>query len=386
MKMTKIRKISGYLTVGFLAAVSAAAHADFTYTETTQITGGSIMQIMKMAGTFSKSARQAGEPIVSTVIVKGNRMTRIGQQRSEIIDLDRETVTSIDHQKRQYTVMTFEQMRQQIEKAMQKAKDEQKEQKKAPEADQTATSNTDLKFNVHVRNTGATKDVAGLNASESILSMAMDATDKTSGQTGSMAITNDLWLAPEIPGYDEVKDFYRRYAEKMKIVFNGALNPAMLAQYPGAGQGMADMVKEMSKLKGVPVLQVMRMGTTANGEPLPAASEAPLPPPGANPAMPSAGDVAQNAAQQSAASAISSRMGSLGGLAGGFGGFGHKKKKADPAPEAAPDTAQAVATPVTAAVLVESNTQLTGFSQASADESKFDVPAGYKQVDPRNLD
>jgi hypothetical protein len=375
-------KISRYLTAGLLLAVSAAAHADFTYTETTQITGGSIMQIMKMAGTFSKTARQAGEPIVSTVIVKGNRMTRIGQQRSEIIDLDRETVTDIDNVKRQYTVMTFEQMRQQIEKAMQKAKDEQKEQKKAPEADQTTAANTDIKFNVHVRNTGATKEVAGLNASESILSMAMDATDKTSGQTGSMAITNDLWLAPEIPGYDEVKDFYRRYAEKMKIVFNGALNPAMLAQYPGAGQGMADMVKEMSKLKGVPVLQVMRMGTTANGEPLPAASEAPLPPAGANPTMPSAGDVAQ----QSAASTISSRMGSLGGLAGGFGGFGHKKKKADPAPEAAPDTAQAAAAPVTAAVLVESNTQLTGFSQASADESKFDVPAGYKQVEPRNLD
>ncbi len=379
MKMTKIEKISGYLTVGFLMAVSAAAHADFTYTETTQITGGSIMQIMKMAGTFSKTARQAGEPIASTVIVKGNRMTRIDPQHTEIIDLDHETITSIDHQKRQYTVMTFDQMRRQMEKAMQKAKEEQK---KAPEPDQTAASNTDIKFNVHVRNTGATKELVGLTASESILTMAMDATDKTSGQTGSMAITNDLWLAPEIPGYDEVKDFYRRYAEKMKIVFSGALNPAMLAQYPGAGQGMADMVKEMSKLKGTPVLQVMRMGMTANGATLPAASEAPLPPAGAGSAMPSAGDVAQSVAQQTAASAISNRMGSLGGLAGGFGGFGHKKKKADPAPEATPDSAA----PATAAVLVESNTQLTGFSQASVDQAKFDVPAGYKQIELKNLD
>jgi hypothetical protein len=212
----------------------------------------------------------------------------------------------------------------------------------------------------------------------------MDATDKTSGQTGSMAITNDLWLAPEIPGYDEVKDFYRRYAEKMRVVFNGALNPGMLAQYPGAGQGMADMMKEMSKLKGIPVLQVMRMGTTINGATLPAASEAPLPPPGASPEMPSAGDVAQNAAQQSAASAIASKMGALGGLAGGFGGFGHKKK-ADPPPAAASEQTPAGA-PATAAVLVESNTQLASFSQAAADESKFDIPAGYTQVQPRNLE
>ncbi|MEO6910710.1 MAG: hypothetical protein ABI158_07285, partial [Edaphobacter sp.] len=161
MKMIRINR---YLTAGLLVAASAAlatpsAYADFTYTETTQITGGSIMQIMKMAGTFSKTARQAGEPIVSTVIVKGNRMTRIGQQQTEIIDLDRETVTSIDHQKRQYTVMTFEQMRQQMEKAMQKAKEEQK---KAPESEQNTASNTEVKFNVHVRSTGATKDVAGL--------------------------------------------------------------------------------------------------------------------------------------------------------------------------------------------------------------------------------
>lgn len=372
----KITRINRSLVAGLLATASAAAHADFTYTETTQITGGSIMQLMKVAGTFSKAARQTGEPIVSTVIVKGNRMTRITPQQTEIIDLDRETVTIIDPQKRQYTVMTFEQMRRQMEKAMQKAKEEQK---KAPEPEQPAASNTDLKFNVHVRNTGAAKEVAGLNATESILTMAMDATDKTSGQTGSLAITNDLWLAPEIPGYSEVQDFYRRYAEKMRVVFSGALNPAMLAQYPGAGQGMADMVKEMSKLKGIPVLQVMRMGTTANGEPLPAASEAPLPPPSA---PPSAGEVAQDAAQQSAASAISSRMGSLGGLAGGLGGFG-KKKKAAPASteDAQPATASA-----TAAVLVESNTQLTGFSQASVDDSKFDVPAGYKLVESKNLD
>jgi hypothetical protein len=376
-------KLNLYLKAGLLAAVPAmliapCAYADFTYTETTQITGGSVMQLMKVAGTFSKAAREAGAPVVSTVIVKGNRMTRIGQQQTEIIDLDNETVTTIDHQKQQYTVMTFEQMRQQMEKAMQKAQQQQEQQKQTPQ--QSAPSNTDVKFEVHVRNTGATRDVAGLSANEAILTMAMDATDKTSGQTGSMAITNDLWLAPEIPGYDEVKDFYRRYAEKMHIVFNGALNPAMLAQYPGAGQGMADMIKEMSKLKGVPVLQVMRMGMTANGTPLPAASEAPLPPP---PDTPSAGDVAQGAAEQSTTSAIASKMGPLGGLAGGFGGFGHKKKKADPAP--APADAQATA-PATAAVLVESNTQLTAFSQAAANESMFAVPAGYKQVKLTNLE
>ncbi len=145
----------------------------------------------------------------------------------------------------------------------------------------------------------------------------------------------------------------------------GAINTQMMAmmQQPAAGKGMADMVEEMSKLKGIPVLQIMRMGTTADGTPLPAASEAPLP---AGPPPPSAGDVAK----ESASSAI---MNSIP-----FGGFG-KKKKQDPAP---PATDSGAGAPPAAAVLVETNTQLTSFSQASVDAAQFNPPAGYKQVEP----
>jgi hypothetical protein len=350
-----------------LATTPAVAHADFTYQENTQITGGSIVGMMKFVGAFSKQARQVNEPILSTVMVKGNRMTRINKDRTEIIDLDAGTITEIDHLKKQYTVMTFEQMRQQMEAAMAKAKAQQ--QKSAPASNDA--QNVDVKFNVKVRNTGASKDVAGLSASESILTMTMDATDKKSGQTGSLAITNDMYLAPEVPGYQEVRDFYKRYAIKMGTVMSGAMSPQIMAmmQQPGAGKGMADMVTEMSKLKGIPVLQIMRIGTTADGTPLPAASEAPLP---SGPPPPSAGDIAK----QSASSALTEKLGGLGG----FGGFG-KKKKADP--PAADTTAPP---PPAAAVLIESNTQLTSFSKEPVDPSQFNPPAGYKQVEPKQID
>jgi hypothetical protein len=111
----------------------------------------------------------------------------------------------------------------------------------------------------------------------------------------------------------------------------------------------------------------MRMGMTTDGTPLPAASEAPLPPPPAGPAMPSAGEVAQG----SASSAISSKLGGFG-----LGGFGHKKK-ADP-PPADSGSAAAAAQP-TSSVLVETNTQMGGFSRTVNDAS-FAVPAGFKLV------
>jgi hypothetical protein len=179
-----------------------------------------------------------------------------------------------------------------------------------------------------------------------------------------------MWLTPEIPGYDEVKEFYRKFALKMGAVFSGAINPAMLAQYRGAGQGMADMAKEMSKLKGTPVLQVMRMGTTTDGKPLLAASEAPLPPDN-TPPPPSSGDVAQ----QSAASAIASKL-------GGFGSFGHKKSNNPPPADSGSGTASGA--PPTSAVLMKTSTQLTSFSRTVSDAS-FVVPEGFKQVQMKGV-
>ena len=350
-----------------------SVRADFTYTETTQVTGGSLVSMMKMVGTFSKSARQFGQPVESTVIVKGNQMTRVDPDHIEIIDLDKGTITQIDNIKHQYTVVTFEQMKQQIDEAIARAKAQQAKQP-APQQSQLPRG-TEVKFTVNVRNTGATKDVAGLSAKEAIMVMSMDATqtsDQAPAQTATLGLNSDIWLVPEIPGYQEVRDFYLRMAEKMGSIFGAGSGTGDMAAImgrlpPGAMQGLADMGKEMSKIKGVPVLTVMRMGTTVNGAPLPAASEVPLPADN-TPPPPSAGDVAK----QSATSAIASSL--------HLGGFGlGKKKAADPPPPAADSNASAG--PV---VMMETTTQLSSFSSAPIDPSKFEVPAGYKRINEKD--
>ncbi len=360
--------------LGLSMLVPMAALADFQYQETTQVTGGSMLGLMKMAGRFSRQARQTGEPIVSTVYVQGNRMARVNAQTMEIIDLDKETITNVDLEKHTYTQMTFEQMRQQMEQAAEKMKEKQATQPAAAPPPQQNGDKVDVKFKVNVRNTGATKQVSGIDATESILTMQMEGTDTTNGQKGAFAITNDMWLAPDIPGYDELREFYRKMGVKMGNVFSGSgMSASMAAMQPAAAQGMSDMVKEMSKLKGIPVQQVMRMGATANGEPLPAASEAPLPPSSSGPPPPSAGDVAQ----QSASAAIASKLGAFG-----FSGFGHKKKQ-DPPPEDSADT-QSAQPPPTATVLMESTTELTAFSSAPIGSERFTVPTGFQEVQPRS--
>src|SRR5690348_1529986 len=93
-----------------LAATSLLA--DFSYQETTKITGGVVVAAMKMAGVFSKQARQVGEPMQSTVAIKGDRMLHRSEHHATVIDLASETITSIDLDKKTYSVLTFEQMKQ----------------------------------------------------------------------------------------------------------------------------------------------------------------------------------------------------------------------------------------------------------------------------------
>ena len=92
-----------------LAVSSSLLSAEFTYQQTTQMTGGALLNMMKMGGPFT---RQAREPVVSTHIIKGNRMVTLTKDHASIIDLDKESITQIDFNKKTYSVMTFAEMKQ----------------------------------------------------------------------------------------------------------------------------------------------------------------------------------------------------------------------------------------------------------------------------------
>ena len=133
------------------------------------------------------------------------------------------------------------------------------------------------------------------------------------------------------------------------------------------------MAKEVSKLKGVPIYTVMRMGSTVDGKPLPAASEAPLPSSDQNAELPSKGEMAKQGASNTATSAIASKLGGFGGMMGGFG-----RKKKEEAPQ--PSTDASTQTQPTSMVLMETTSEMSGFSSAPLDGSVFLPPPGYQQI------
>src|SRR5437879_9997611 len=131
-----------------LAYLPTCLLADFSYEQSTKITGGMMAGVMKFAGAFSKQAR---EPLQSTVAIKGNRMFNGNKDHAQVIDLDSETITEINFQKKTYSVMTFAEMKQAMEQAMQRAKDAPKQQQR-PQQDQKSDVKTDFKLDI--KNTG----------------------------------------------------------------------------------------------------------------------------------------------------------------------------------------------------------------------------------------
>jgi hypothetical protein len=151
-------------------------------------------------------------------------------------------------------------------------------------------------------------------------------------------------MAPDVPGYGEVRAFHQRMAAKL------AWTPGSSAFTQGRGdmsKGFADLAKESAKLEGVPVLQVISMGAAAEGQP------------------------AAQSRKQEEPSEKQSSGGALGRLSG-LGGLGRRKQ--EPAKQEQPASTSAPGS------LLEMTTETMNFSGGPVDGSKFEVPAGFKQV------
>jgi hypothetical protein len=329
-------------TAIFLVAACLPAFADFSYDQTSKITGGMMAGMMKFAGAFSKQAR---EPMVNTVAVKGDRMVHWGAHHASVIDIDKETITEINFDKKQYSVMTFAQMKQMMDEMSQKMKS-------SPDAQKA-----DVHFKVSAKDTGEKKQIAGFDTHEMILTMEMEGTDKESGNKGGMNMTADMWLAPKSAGYNEIADFYKRMGKKLDWAPGGM---GMMGGRPDMAKGMAELYKEGAKLNGMPVFQVVKMGVHAEGQP-------------------QNGHAAQAPPPQQEQQADKPSIGSV--LGGGFGGFGKRKKKQDQAESGGEAGAAPQGSGDASGSLMEMTIEMSAFSAAPVDSSKFEVPAGFKQVE-----
>src|ERR1700730_12159441 len=98
--------------LGLMSLASGVAHADASYEQTTQITGGTLTDAIRSISFLGKATKDMLAPTNSLTMVHGNEKAVVNKHSTEIIDLDKETMIHIDTDKKTYTVMTFAQMRQ----------------------------------------------------------------------------------------------------------------------------------------------------------------------------------------------------------------------------------------------------------------------------------
>jgi hypothetical protein len=369
MKITWIAVLAGGVLMHSLA------FADVSYQETTQVTGGSLMGMLKMAGAFSSQAKQLAAPVTSTVMIHGGRMLHSNPHSTEIIDLDQQTITFVDHDKRTYSLVTFQEIKDQMAKAAPKSKG----------AQPASSDGSQMSFTAHISSNGATREINGQTAKEALLSVTMVASSSDNSNTkAGMAATSEMWLVQDEPGLAEMRRFSERMAKEMSFDAQASAINSLLAAQPGGAQALAEIKKESAKMSGLPVLQVTRVGMTADGQPLPPPSSAPL---SQSQTQGSAGVTAGGVTQEVAAGTATqttdsqiSRLGTFGrALSGsGMGGLMHHGPSTKSAPNQDPSGTGADA--ATAGVLLENQTQTSGFSEAAVDASGFQIPAGYKAV------
>ena len=140
--------------------------------------------------------------------VKGERKATLNDLTGRIVDLGEQKVYDLDMKKKTYTVTTFDELRQKLREAQERAAKEAKDASKDP-GERGAPSEADkqYEFDFDVKETGQKRSIAGYDTRQVIMTVTVREKGKTLEETGGIVMTTDSWLGPDIPALKELADF-----------------------------------------------------------------------------------------------------------------------------------------------------------------------------------
>jgi hypothetical protein len=337
--MNRLRLGMALALVGLLVT-AAAAGADVKSTSKSQMKFEGMLG--RMMGMFGGKAAKEG--VVSTVAVKGDRKATTTGDTAEIVDLAEEKIYELNLKDKTYRVVTFAEMRKQMEEARAKAEAEARKQRAAEGKKDPNAKEMEIDFSA--KETGQRRMINGFDCRQVVITIAMHEKGKTLDQAGGMLITTDSWLAPRIAAMKEAMDFDMRYWKKLAL--DTALPSAedmaqAFAMFPGLKDGMARLEKEKVNMDGTAIETITAMQSVQTKE---------------------------QAAQKQDDQQGGSPAGGLGGMLGRFGKKKEEPKPADAQPKAAADSDTRVT------IMTTTNNLLSVSTSVSADEVA--VPATFK--------
>ena len=380
-----------------LSPLSIPAHADFKYTDSSKMTGGSLYGVMKFAARFSKKGENPLDPVITTHYIKGDRMRTDNPDGTiEIIDLEGRRMIHIDTKSKTYSVVTFDQMKAAMDQAMQQMQQMQQQAQQQQAAAKPQDVQVTFQPKIQVTPGTASRVIMGQQTNETLMTMdlnvqatgqpgqdatqpAAPAPDAAAGPqtvSGTMTMSVDTYVAPSVPGYQELGEFYKRLAQEINWT-----PPSNLHFDPRMSQGMEELQKNSSALRGLPMLEYITMGMKLTPEQQAQIDEA---------QKKNAENSSQQASNSSNSSSNSSRSDSIpttpsAVISKGLGSMFGKKKAQDPPPQSSAgsgqnDSANNAAASAKAGSLIEMTVEVTSYSDSSLDSSIFAPPGGFTEV------
>jgi hypothetical protein len=315
-----------YRTTFALCAIALTAtltaHADFSYSKTQKVTGGS------MAAMAGNTANRDGKSYF-----KGEKIAEVNGDSTILIDFGAQTVTTINNAAKTYKVLKF--------------------------ADAAAASSTaNAEVSVNIQDTGNTKTINGYNAKESLVTLDMDMAMGGRGQGMNMKMQAEIevWRSTDVPGAAQMTDFYRRNAANFPWA-------AMM----GAGgnqsiqQALTQLQKKLAESDGMVVEEVIRVKPAGGaGSQLAQTPQMPQMTPEQEAKMQAAMAQMQAMSKQGGpqAAAAQQAMAAMAGMGRGPAAAGGASNGA----------------------LIEMTIDNTGFSTEPVPDSVFVVPSDYKKL------
>ena len=358
-----------------VSAPAMSARADVTIQEKTVTSGlggfgsGTSERTLVVAGDKSRTDE--------SYTYTGRFKTLAGSKPSataSIVRLDKELVWSLEPDKKQYSEMTFAEMREAMNKGMADAQTEMKK------SENHKAQNVEMDFKVDVQRTGKRDVINGFKAENVILTLTATPKDKTSGEQGAgYKMTMDQWISTDTQGQSEMLAYHKKFAEKL------GMDPQMqqmargiMSQY---GDGVKQLAEKMKDLKGYPVRSTMTMGMDMGLTPQQQAQMATA----KSDAKKSEAEAKQQRATAEKREDVevtvdAASSASHGNLKGGLGGFlSHKlsrvmEKKAENSMKSDSDEGGE------AGFTFKATTDVVKMSTGPAAVS-FDVPSDYKKVE-----
>ena len=341
------------VAVAVFSTVAAGVIADTTVKSTIENQGvGGIMnmqgaQQIMISGDKAKTVSQMKMTNKVVKFLGGGK----AQENAEIARLDRELFWNLNLKDKEYTELTFAEMKAQFEKGLAEAKKE-----KVEDASRHGNDSVRVESEVKIEPTGKSQTLLGYKADEVVITVLFTGKDTATGKSGGMKMEMDLWLAKDVPGYQEYQNYQKTLAEKLGFIGHG--QGRMDDALKGLGVDPKVVYDKMKDVQGMPLLSIVSILPEGMDTLMASAADSSKP-------QPESQVNSQEQESQDVKGAVTKKLGGL---------FGKKKKDK----KSEESSAKGIA-PATRPYLFHLTNTVTEINTAAISASEFEIPQGFKR-------